>query len=347
MRFERISVFAMLAFALASGCSASRNAATSLRENDADESAETQVIVPPRHEHEFAPGTIPPRDEFQDPQQNSGPREPVPAPPAQGVSRVKSVSFLKDLTQKLRPADECGEDCSDEELIGRCSPIEPCVPSQDSAARIERYRSRVRAGEDPQRLNPMRSLKNSLGRLFQKPPASCAASECASQIADRDFPTHVPVPQSGTAGMGPSATNLAGEATRNSASLQHHRRSGALARRLELPDSDPGLIQPSNSVPLPEDASSANEDTSTAIPLNPAPTNRSALPAVPVESLAPAKAVPSPTPGPSNQLVEPPVWPRLRGTAQEPAHSVSQSVVLPQPPVTQPSGIQIIPRSRY
>jgi hypothetical protein len=347
MRFERISVFAVLAFALASGCSASRNAATSLREHDADESPETQVIVPPRHEHEFAPGTIPPKDEFHDPPQNSGPREPVPAPPAQGVSRVKSVSFLRDLSQKRRPTDECGENCSDEELIGRCSPIEPCVPSQDSAARIERYRSRVRGGDDPQRLNPMRSLKNSLGNIFHKPTASCAATDCASQIADREFPTHVPVPHSSAAGTGASAPTKAVEVPRNSADLQHHRRSGALARRLDLLDSDPGLIQPVEMVPNPVHASTTAEEETIAVPLNPAPPANSVPPAVPVESPAPATSIPQPDPGPSNQLVEPPLWPRLRGTALEPAHSVSQSVVLPLPPPAAQSGIQIVPRPRY
>jgi hypothetical protein len=347
MRFERISVFAMLAFALASGCSASRNAATSLREQDANEAAETQVIVPPRHEHEFAPGTIPPKDQFHDPQQNSGPREPVPAPPAHGVSRVKSVSFLKDLTQTLRPKDDCGENCSDEELIGRCSPIDPCVPTQDSTTRVERYRSRVRGGDDPQRLNPMKSLKNSLGRVFHKSTPSCAATECASQVADREFPTHVPVPQSGTDGTGTSASNKAVEHKRNPADLQHHRRSGALARRLELSDSDPGLIQPADMVPNPGDASITDEEATIAVPLIAPPHAKTAPPEAPVELKSPATSIPESEPGPSNQVVEPPLWPRLRGTPLEPAHSVSQSVVLPLPQPAPESGIQIVPRPRY
>ena len=73
MRLKRISLFAMLSLALASGCSASRNAITPLRDRDDHEA------LPPRHDHEYSPGTED-SDDFQSPPESNGPLEPVPAP---------------------------------------------------------------------------------------------------------------------------------------------------------------------------------------------------------------------------------------------------------------------------
>lgn len=118
MRIERISLVCILSLSALSGCSANRAARTS----------HDEVVAPPVHQHEYSPGmyegdrSAPPSD---------SPGEPVPAPPAIGVSRVKSVGWLRDLTRR-KDSKSCTEDCANQDFpIGACSSIETCAPEPE------------------------------------------------------------------------------------------------------------------------------------------------------------------------------------------------------------------------
>ncbi len=104
MRLGRISWLALLASAglSLSGCSASRSASR------ADSYEPLRAAEPPYHSSEYDPPGLPEQSpEFR--RERSAPLspqspipEPPPVPPAVGVSRVKSVSFLQEVGSPLR-----------------------------------------------------------------------------------------------------------------------------------------------------------------------------------------------------------------------------------------------------
>ncbi len=130
MRLERNSIIAVTLL-LMTGCSANRQALQSENEYNAPE----PVPMPMRHadeydsgqhDYDFAPqdGESPSRSDAPVPQPVPT-REPVPAPPAIGVSRIKSVGWLRS-TAHEQDGDKCSEPaCGDGCSHGGPSEIPP------------------------------------------------------------------------------------------------------------------------------------------------------------------------------------------------------------------------------
>lgn len=352
MRLKPISLAAALALALTSGCSASRNAVSALRSRPA-ESADERIVTPPRHDREYDDPDSE-HDEFRDPQPSS-PREPVPAPPAHGVSRVKSVSFLRDLRGKINGRDSCGADCSDEQLVGQCSPVDPCVPGCATTERVERYRDKVYYRHDPDRINPAQSLRKRFSRVFHA-PLPAASGACAEPLATpTELPQRLrPLPPARRLVCVPESCGDLTPAVTHQPDRGAVPRPGCLADPLDGPvdEVDPGLISPDSRMPhmseeLPEmpeigiDQAPANgsPDNLRPIPAQPVPPEPEAGPSNPA---APIPAQPLPQ-GTTNQVVEPPSWPRLNDSGM--ARPVSQAVTLPN--YSRPQNILITPRAKH
>ncbi len=183
MRLKRILWIAVLAISIASGCSANRSSWNPLRgENDRDN-------IAPQREHEYEPRLYDGERELQEPSSllPSAPApsgEPVPAPPALGVSRVKSVSWFSGLGAHLR-GKETAARCVDEPSfeIGACSPIDGCTSEHEigceSTPRASRIRQNDCDGAESVRVGPGRSIRNSLGKLFRHKRSVPCPSECA------------------------------------------------------------------------------------------------------------------------------------------------------------------------
>ena len=120
MRLKRDSIIAVTLL-FVTGCSANHQALQS--ENDYN--VPEPVPMPMRHADEYDSGEY---DYDSAPQRSESPgrsvvpvpmREPVPAPPAIGVSRVKSVSWLRN-----RAHQHDGDNCSEPACADGCSPGE-------------------------------------------------------------------------------------------------------------------------------------------------------------------------------------------------------------------------------
>ena len=324
MRLLRISLVAIVATTIFSGCSASRYRISFFRDRDDSASAL-------QDEHEYSPS--PDRasdDEFRNP-----PGEPVPAPPAMGISRVKSVSFLKDLGGKLHGRkDDCVEDCVDDsELVGKCSPVEPCVPSAEQNQRVHRYVDRYNKDDNTDRLNPLRSFKKSIKRTFHHEPAQACAPECAEVLPEpgcnapaRTCDQSPRVLRKHTESCG---TACAPEP--RPPAVRQKRSAECLADPMEENDLPvpQGLITPKDHIKvqevpaLPFPGEEQNLSPETAPPAVPALPPAASIPQSaptpePQKSPAPVPQVEDlPLPPGTTQTVEPPAWPRLQGTNKQ------------------------------
>ena len=335
MRPGRISLIAIMAILVASGCSTSRSSILP------DDGADDQPEVPPRHDSDYSPDPYESDDELRSPVPPVPSGEPLPAPPATGVSRVKSVSWLRDVRSKIHgQPDPCGSECgdNDELLVGRCSPIEPCVPSEAGSSRVcvERYRGSVCDGRSTDRLNPARSIGKSISKLFHKGAPVPCSEECAENLTPKRRCTPA---FNDSCASSSSHRNIKRD-------LNPSNRSGSLADPMEdssIDESDPGLIAPG------EPESPGNPESAPPIPI---PQKVPAVPLTPAQELydPPVPDIPPvPTPlTPSTQVVDPPAWPRLGN-----AHSVSQvSQPAPFKPLAQPYSTsadqmpQIVPKAR-
>lgn len=310
MRLLRISLVALVALTITTGCSASRYKLGLQRDRDDRSSSQND-------DHEYSPRAGEPSDDFREP---SG--EPVPAPPAMGISRVKSVSFLKDIGDKLHGRkDDCASDCVDDsELVGRCSPVEPCVPSPEQSERVHRFADRYYNDHNTDRLNPLRSFKKSVTRVFHHEPAKTCAPECSDIVTEPgcSAPPRIcdqPRPASR------SVKDSCGADT-------HHdtvprpakpKRSGkTLADPMEETDLpvDHGMISPKDQLNIEQiPALPAPGETETIQPESGPP----AVPGIPQAQPAPQQPpvpVPQvedlPMPPGTTQTIEPPAWPRLQ-----------------------------------
>ena len=316
MRLKRISLFALMTLALTSGCSANRNAAASLR------GERERFTEPPRHDHEYSPSLTPGDDEFVEPP--SG--EPAPAPPALGVSRVKSVSWLRDLGSKKRTVPEPDLSCSDEELIGKCSPIEPCVPDPECGDSLSEPLSSDHSKHASPFSRMRKSMSRLLGRKSTQPVATDCRDQCASgscttaDLAERvSAPTSrraAPVPQSSSAATWDSKTIP--ESPDRVGALHPDCRKECLAEPLiesVFDPAEPGLITPADRIPAVPEHSFLPDlelpEPDTAVPLEPT----LPVPEAPqIETLEPT----------STGFIEPQLWPKLEERAE--IRSISQSV---------------------
>lgn len=367
MRLKRISLFALLSVAIMSGCSASRNAKTPLRDS------RDRVTEPPRHDHEYSPAPDQSK-QFQDHPAENAPSEPIPAPPALGISRVKSVSWLKDLGSKFhrKPGNldppcsdaERIDNCSDEELVGKCSEIEPCV---SEPGRVDRYKSLgCKDGSVPQ-ASLLSRFRKSASRIFHRPKPVVGSDECGSAVIGSDSCTRSPArestiiqnrPPCGEApfragcteqirqGCGSELVRSATGARRAGKELHSARKKECLAEPFVesiLAEEDPGLITPGD---RPRHETIEHFNPIVAPPATAAPHKNQAIP-VPEAQVPDAPGIPA-IPQPSSQIVEPPAWPRLNNTVG--MSSVSKSTVFrPATPATNTSHSDvplIIPKAR-
>ncbi len=277
MRIERISLVCFLSLSALSGCSANRAA----------RSSDDSVVAPPSHQHEYSPGMY--EDDRSAPPSDS-PGEPVPAPPAIGVSRVKSVGWLRDLTRRKDP-QSCTEDCAGQEFpIGACSAIETCAPESECVCET--------ACEASPRKTSLFPRVGLFGRIFKHQSRQACADPCTDsgcsipeaicedEIACAQQPAcHAPIE--------------CGEAC-GDVQIPHKKRHRSPDRCLADPleDTEEHLIEhpESERAPAPEPA--------------PAP--------APVEIQTPVPGVPViPTVPPSaRRVVEPPQWPRRTAPAE-------------------------------
>ncbi len=312
MRLLRISLVAFVAMTLTTGCAATRNRLSSLRDHDRDASA--------TEDHEYSPRAGESSgDDFRNP---SG--EPVPAPPAMGISRVKSVSFLRDISDKFHGRkDDCGLDCVDDsELVGQCSPVEPCVPTDDHNKRVHRYVDRYYSKDNnTSRLNPLRSFQKSIGKVFHGKPSADCSSECTEiqdepgcnapqKVCDQSRrPLRVYSEQGNSQPSVQPSSPLRPRPTRN---------GDGLAAPMEDHDlhNEPGLITPNNQIrtgdipalPIPDQPVPSVPE----VPAVPEAVTPPVQPPAPVPQVEDLPAPPVLPPG-TTQSVEPPVWPRLQG----------------------------------
>lgn len=352
MRIFRVSLVSALLLTFAIGCSANRNKATALP-GSLDHGTE-----PPRHEHEYTPH--PDRaDDFLNPppvpsQQQF--REPVPAPPALGVSRVKSVSWLKDVGARLnRKPAPCGQDCSDEQIVGKYTAIDACTPDSDhcTADCPEEFCESACEGKTTSKPGPVDRFRKSVSKLLcRRKPGSpdqngktpCTLSEnCGTPLIHEysattscapDFPSPKP-------GCG-SASDVDGECLkRQNRTLHNGRNSECLADPLDgtnTESDDPGLITPSNQIEdlTPEPANETLQNSEGPVPAE--------IPTLPIpESPVPAEPTVPESVNPSSKLVEPPLWPRLRGRGAVTSTSVSREIPTEAKPGPAPESANSIP----
>lgn len=332
MRLKRISLLSVLSLTLASGCSANR---ASLNPLDRADDRET---IAPRGENEYYPRVY---DEDRDLQEPTSPvpsspvpsGEPLPAPPAFGVSRVKSVGWLKDISTRFRGSTTAGDSiqCVDEQPceIGTCSPINSCAPESGCAAntRVQRYRQQVCDSPGEVGAYPIRSVKKSLGKLFHPGhPVSCS-EECAESSRQDDCRVESVVRRESRPDcredhiLQNRCTPLIDEscAAVDACAEQPGRQSGfhdqlsrspvesPLPRRECLADP---LQEPFVQDVVPTPGIDRNPERPAAVPAIPfAP-----IPKQPVQPNTEVPALPI-TPGSSARLIEPPTWPRQKGTA--------------------------------
>ncbi|RLS78623.1 MAG: hypothetical protein DWI00_03510 [Planctomycetota bacterium] len=351
MRLKRISLFAMLSLVLASGCSASRNAITPLRDRD-DHDA-----LPPRHDHEYSPGTEDSED-FQNPPESNGPLEPVPAPPAFGVSRVKSVGWIKDLGAKFHrkpvaPPSECADElsCADQKLVGKCSALDPCVTESECVTESPEACCEERACDStpPRRTSKFKRFHRSLPGAFPHAEPHAYKPECsplggmpeACGTLTREVPAPACGVPCGEPAVRPGCAAPGCGTIDDRAILHSERERECLADPLRdtmIDNTDPGLITPADI----EAGHGGGADVFNGIPVIPHSPREVFVPEQinnpPVQGapvIPPQQPVPA-APGSSTRIVEPPVWPGLRNKSG--VTSVSRSTVLSSSAATKIAG---------
>jgi hypothetical protein len=363
MRIERNSLIAVVLLFMA-GCSANRQAR--LADNVYDPTGSVQM--PLRHADEYDSGEYddepaPASDETSSPSRAPVPMgEPVPAPPAIGVSRVKSVSWLRGARNRSE-SENCGDDADRDS----CSPgpqtqlppdyfSEGCVTTPHTAiAPRKPHRERTTITEIVQgwnlraktrRAERVRSSRN-CGES-EVCDASCFAPEgCDSSVNGSQ--SQQPSPQVAKQSVGgmPFAPGAA-------ASGNH---GGSLADPLQengWDDNDGSpdqRIHPDEMLELPStlEASPDGEQHRQYVPEVPnvdhmpvLPMPEAASPLLPTPGIQPPAApaaVPQTNPETVRRIVQPPMWPRLGAAAATsgnvpvatPAISSDQSLPAIQP----------------
>lgn len=320
MRLKRISLFALMSLVVASGCSANRYAATSLR------GERERVTEPPRHDHEYSPSLTPDDDEFLEPPTG----EPAPAPPALGVSRVKSVSWLREFGSRKREVQAPDLSCSDEELIGKCSPVDPCVPNSECGTQPFGTLS----SDNSKHASPFRRMKKSMSRLLgrkstPRTPPECREFSASGSCTTADIPEHNSTrkcqvspevrqrrsPETVNSNRSPKAPCHVG-------ALRQDCRKECLAEPLiesGFDPAEPGLITPADRIPAhPEQSVPPNPEL--PLPNTVAPSAEPTEPTFPVPEAPQIKTL-DPT---STGFIEPQLWPKLEERAE--IRSISKSV---------------------
>ena len=343
MRLERNSLIAITLLFMA-GCSANRQA----RQSDNVSDATDPVPLPMRHadeydsgarDHEYEYEPALPGSDRQSPSRTPVPMgEPVPAPPAIGVSRVKSVSWLRGAGSRSR-SNKCGDNaggngCS----AGQQSHLpadyftEGCITSPRSATiPRSRCREKTNSAEVTQGWNlgagthrPKRvQTSHNCGEGWARDPGFIVPEGCNSSVTGRksnhlsppavkQYIGGVPVAP-GTAPHGKHGGSLADPLKEHGWDDQggtDDRRSSP-DEMLDLPSTpetpvDEHAPQNTPAVPVTE-----------PMPVLPMPeTAPRLLPAPAVQNSAPSAALPQQINRDSvKRTMQPPLWPRLGAAA--------------------------------
>ncbi len=367
MRLERKSLLACTLLLL-TGCSAVRHFRSTTNEGLAPD----RVPLPVRHadeydtdednydyQHESSPSH---EDDSLPPRSNLPPaapmREPVPAPPAIGVSRVKSVSWLRrSESNSLR--NTCGDQNNvDGCTTGNCSPLPPSY--FEEGCDTQPQATRVPALRDREKTNLVEVVRGwHLKKRTRPPQQTYAPRNCGEQTAASPG---CYAPDGCTQNVPPRHRNVKSDAYLNPNNSAIH--NGSLAEPLtengceekSTHRNDAGF-SPDELMELPSNLQQPPESTP-QLDINPQPrTKPQSVPHVPNDAdLSPTSQLPTQLPGnpdvaapaaveqqvnPNsvNSITRPPMWPRLGQPAPKTANLLDAAPMLPQDsslPLVQP-----------
>jgi len=343
MRLERKSLLACTLLVL-TGCSAARN----LRSAASESVSPDRVPLPVRHADEYDTGEhnyeyeLNPsyEDESLAPRSSLPPtapmREPVPAPPAIGVSRVKSVSWLRR-SENNSTRNTCGDNTSvDGCTTGNVSHLPPAyfvegcdTPTQTTVAPSLRDREKtnlvgvVHGWNLRKRIHTRQQTyaPRNCGEQNVASPGCYAPGGCTQNT--QTFPPH--------------------DAVRKSDAYSNPKNSGTRSGSLADPLSENGweenATHPNNPGFTPDDlmelpsiieqrseVKPQPETKPKSVPHAPDDSEISPTPALPIPLPAdPDETVPAPveqkvSPNSANTNTKPPMWPRLGQPAAKPAN---------------------------
>ncbi len=338
MRLERKSLFIAITLLFMAGCSANRHD----RQSDTVDYSPEPVPMPIRHADEYDSGAgeydyDPASSHGESPNRSGTPvpppvpmREPVPAPPALGVSRVKSVSLLRGIGNRT-DRNNCGDtacgdvhrDTSQSQLPPECfiegcitpphTVIAPRIPCREKTTLVEviqgwNLRAKTRRAERIQR-------SRNCGESTACDPGCFAPESCTANVnGDRSFDG-----QSRT-----EKRSLGGEPAQQS-------RHGSLADPLQENDWDDPVnsedprFSPDELLDLPstiETPSSGQQQPNVppvpkidGVPVLPMPTPAPASTPAIQDPAAPVDVPQQIAPDAVKRIVRPPMWPRLGSPA--------------------------------
>ncbi len=345
MRLERNSIIAITLLLMA-GCSANRQA----RQADSVSDSTDPVPMPLRHADEYDSGA---GDYEYEPVPSSGDgpgrsrtpapppvptREPVPAPPAIGVSRVKSVSWLRNTFHRSE-SNNCGDDAGiDGCTTGQQTHLPPeyfnegCGTTPDTKqapptqCRKKTNRSEVMQGWNlPAKTHRPKRVQTSYncGEGMVSDPGLIMPEGCNSSVNDRKSHRHAP----------PAVKHSIGGTPVDPSTTSHGNHGGSLAEPLQENGWDDHggshdqRVSPDEMLDLPSTLETPiKEQAPQHVPNVPIPEPASGPP-IPESAtrLLPAPAIQTPDAPAAvprqisldsvKRSVQPPMWPRLGSAA--------------------------------
>lgn len=353
MRLKRIY---LLTFALLvlSGCSASRKASHS----DALSQEHSPVPLPMRHADEYDSG--PAEYEFSPEERDRRPvpppvpmREPLPAPPAIGVSRVKSVSWFKALRGKSD--DDCvSEECGDPCVIGQHSQLPPdyfdSCTNQPATTPHCAGREKLTVFEIMRSWNLGWKKNRWTTTRSRQPGERVVPDPGCSTVTDRTSSNGCTTGGCTTggctsAGPRPMAIQHNGSNKLAESKVHHGSRGSSLADPInEFGWENPTVTNEQQTPPdalleLPAKSDKVQQEksprtivpkvpTSEAVPLNPT-IHPDKSPAVPESAEPRIPAVPPTSSDSVRTIIQPPLWPKLTGPSAQPVTHPSTQPVVP------------------
>jgi|GEM_PF-1655905 len=365
MRLERKTLLACTLLLL-TGCSAARHSRSAASESVSPD----RFPLPVRHADEYDTGedqyeyeyeSSPSREEDSLTPRSilppAGPmREPVPAPPAIGVSRVKSVSWRrKAAINSVR--DNCGDNTNDDGCTtGNVSPLPQSSFLEGCDTRPQT--TRIPSLQDREKTNLVEVIRgwNMRKRTPTKPPAyvplNCgeqhvvapgcyAPGGCTENT--QTFPPHDAGRKSDAysnpKNSGPRSGSLADPLSENGWEENATLRDDPGFTPDELMELPPNTKQRSNAKPQPEALPQLVPHVPGASEVSPTPALPIPLPVDPDETV-PAPIKQQSNPNSVNTNTKPPLWPRLGQPAPKPANLPVATPATQQDsflPIVQPS----------
>lgn len=327
MPLNRIVPLAVLILVVLQGCSARRF----FRSDPSDDDVRASDASDLRHEN---PPAL--RDHrYESPEIEQRPREPVPAPPAFGVSRIKSVSWLnwnREPAQTHTPDEACVDTLSD--TASGCTRSEAgCTPSAEGCGSnvcVDRYLEHRESNRMSARHSTVVRIRKLVPRLFQRPvtsPDSCC------EVSVRSCTSETP-PVGAFTSIDPSG--IANARQQKSSPTERRQEDSDATKSTKEPSQDNTLYrtrsphyQLAGPIEDPVDPYGVNEETQSTewncddvenpeLPMR-GPSHRARLPIWP----------PMETPPVQGRVgTEPPLWPRLWNSV--PSSTETSQISLPE-----------------